>query len=179
MFLLGGQVLLPDLLPLDLLVIHLLHLTLQLTPTVLNVEDLATLQPLLIAEQNVDDEDADGQPDHEHRNDDSLETDMVDDGQTVLLVNLLIIELLFDVAVGNFLPDDLVAARAVLRALPECIDVEEGAKDDLKQLPEHVARDRSQFDAREDRLKHGDETWDGENHGDDVDDHDSEEGRRL
>ena len=179
MFLLGGQVLLPDLLPLDLLVIHLLHLTLQLTPTVLNVEDLATLQPLLIAEQNVDDEDADGQPDHEHRNDDGLETDMVDDGQTVLLVNLLIIELLFDVAVGNFLPDDLVAARAVLRALPERIDVEEGAKDDLKQLPEHVARDRSQFDAREDRLKHGDETWDGENHGDDVDDHDSEEGRRL
>ena len=104
---------------------------------------------------------------------------MIDDGQTVLLVNLLIIELLFDVAVGNFLPDDLVAPGAVLRALPECIDVEEGAKDDLKQLPEHVARDRSQFDAREDRLKHGDETWDGENHGDDVDDHDSEEGRRL
>lgn len=59
LFFLRRQVLLPDLLPLDLLIIHLFHLALQLAPAILNVKDLTALKALLVAEEDVDDEDAD------------------------------------------------------------------------------------------------------------------------
>ena len=59
LFFLRRQVLLPDLLPLDLLIIHLFHLSLQLAPAILNVKDLTALKALLVAEEDVNDEDAD------------------------------------------------------------------------------------------------------------------------
>ena len=59
LFFLRRQILLPDLLPLDLLIIHLFHLALQLAPAILNVKYLAALKALLVAEEDVDDEDAD------------------------------------------------------------------------------------------------------------------------
>ena len=125
MFLLGGQVLLPDLLSLDLLVIHLLHLTLQLAPTVLYVENLATLESLLIAVQHVDYEDADRKPDYKYSDYDGLETYMIDNGQAVLLVHFFVVQLLLNIAMCHFFPDHNVPARAILCALPECIDVKE------------------------------------------------------
>ena len=59
LFFLSGQVLLPDLLPLDLLIVHLFHLALQLAPAIFNVKDLAALKTLLVTKEDVDNEDTD------------------------------------------------------------------------------------------------------------------------
>ena len=179
LFFLSWQILLPDLLPFDLLVVHFLHLALQLAPAILNVQDFTALQTLLIAEKDVDNEDSNGQPDNKHCYHDSLKADMVDDGQAVFFVYLFIVKFLFDIAVCHFLTDDHVATWTVLCALPESIDIKEGAEDNLEYFPQHVAGNGSKFDAWKDRLKHGDEARDCKYHRHDVDHDDSQKRGRL
>ena len=69
------QILLPNLLALDLLVLHGLHLSLKLASTVLDVEDLAAFQSLFIAVDDVDNVDAERNPYDQHANYGHLNTD--------------------------------------------------------------------------------------------------------
>ena len=89
--LLDIEVLFPYLPSFLLLVVHADHLAVQLAPTVLDVEDLAALQPLLVTVDYVHDEEADRQPDDQDNDHCRLHADVVDDRQALLLINFFVI----------------------------------------------------------------------------------------
>ena len=107
----------------------------------------------MVAEKDVDNEDSEWDPKDEDGDGYSLEADLVDKRNTVLLVYFFVVKFLLHFAVGHFL-DVLVLsfstryARTVLGALPQCIYVQDGAEDNFKCFPHHVECDGSRFDTR-------------------------------
>ena len=89
--LLDGQIFFPYLLALNLFIIHAGHLALQRPATVLNVEDLAALEPLLVAMDDVDYEEADRHPDDQDQNYEDIHADIIEDWEAVLFVDFLVI----------------------------------------------------------------------------------------
>ena len=144
LFLFSWQIFFPDLLSFDLLIVHLLHLSLQLTFTVLNVKNLSTFKPFLVAVQDVDQQDSNGQPNDQDSDHNCLETYVIDDRKAIFLVYLLVVKFFFNIAMCDFISHNNIAAWTVFSTLPQCIDVEEGAQDDFERLPEHVSRQTEQ-----------------------------------
>ena len=83
-----------------MLVIHSIHLALKFATTVLDVQDLATLQPFLIAKHYVNHVDPNWNPQDQQANQDDLDANVVEDIET-FVVGLLIVELLIYLFVLN------------------------------------------------------------------------------
>ncbi len=77
-FFIGLPVFIPDLLPLNLLVKHLVHLFVKLASTKLDVENLTAHEPLLVAIQNVDYPNSHRDPDDQQYNGKGLEAKITD-----------------------------------------------------------------------------------------------------
>ena len=98
---LSRQILFPYLFSLNLLIIHLLHLAVQLATTILNIENFAALQSLLIAVKQVDNENSNGDPNNQHTHHYGLEADVINYWQTLLFIDFFIVELFFYLAMRH------------------------------------------------------------------------------